>query len=162
MLLKTEAPDLGSLDRVPVGENTIEFYLKRFDFLYLDPRYRITDSHVAGPAPSASLTIMGPLLTFSLINERDRIQISAAPAQLLTRKNHSWPCLIKQYVDNDAQIRYLPAADEALWMRENLGRVEKLFSDASPLEATCDELSTLRRAGAESYWSSWREQRGLT
>lgn len=49
----------------------LEFYLKYFDFLYLDPRYRITDSHVAEYAPSASLTITGPVLTFSLINERE-------------------------------------------------------------------------------------------
>lgn len=139
-----------------------EFLLEYFDFLYLDPRYRVADSDVAKQAPSASLTIVGPASTFQLINERDQIEIVVAPTKLMDPENWFWPSLIKQYIDNDPVIRYLPASDEAIWMRENLDAVERLFSDDSTLKATCDGLCALCRANAERYWSSWREQQGLT
>ncbi|UXA07219.1 hypothetical protein KXD96_03405 [Mycobacterium sp. SMC-2] len=77
-------------------------------------------------------------------------------------ENWFWPSLIKQYIENAAEIHYLPAPDEARWVGENLGFVERLFSDTSTLEATCDDLRALRRADAESYWSRWRQQQGLT
>jgi len=37
----------------------LQFFLEYFDFLYLDPRYRITDSTTAGETINASLTITG-------------------------------------------------------------------------------------------------------
>ncbi|WP_156738082.1 hypothetical protein [Mycobacterium scrofulaceum] len=139
-----------------------EFFLKYFDFLYLNPQYRIADSHVAKDAPSASLTLVGPALTFALIYDRGQIEILVAPSKLTQPENWFWPSLIKQYIDNDRLIHYLPAPDEAIWVRENLGAVERLLSGASTLKATCDELCALRRADSEKYWSSWREEQGLT
>ena len=140
----------------------LEFFLTYFDFLYLDPRYRITDSEAATDRVNASLTVTGPTLTWALTNERGQMQIAVAPTHLLAPRNWFWVSLIKQYLDKEAEIQYLPAPDEAHWMRENGGRVEQLFSDASTLEAICDEIKVLRRANANSYWSTWRKQQGLT
>jgi hypothetical protein len=140
----------------------LEFFLAYFDFLYLDPRFRITDSETAADGANASLTVTGPTLTWALTNERGQMQIAVAPTHLLTPRNWFWVSLIKQYLDNEAEIQYLPAPDEALWMRENSGRVEELFSDTSALETICDDLKVLRRTNANTYWSTWREQQGLT
>ncbi|OBF57235.1 hypothetical protein A5756_09665 [Mycobacterium sp. 852002-53434_SCH5985345] len=139
----------------------LEFFLVYFDFLYLDPRYRITDSETAADGANASLTLTGPTLTWALTNERGQMQIAVAPTHLLTPRNWFWVSLIKQYLDKEAEIRYLPAPDESHWMRENGDRVEQLFSDASNLEAICDDIKVLRRSNANTYWSTWRKQQGL-
>ena len=140
----------------------LEFYLKNFAFLYLDPRYRITDSKTEGDAINASLTVSGPILTWLLANDRDQMQISIAPTRLATARNWFWVSLIKQYVDKEPAINYLSALDEIDWIRQNEPRVEQLFSDPSALETICDELKALRRANANNYWSQWRKEQGLS
>ncbi|HWX99573.1 MAG TPA: hypothetical protein VNY55_06760 [Mycobacterium sp.] len=138
----------------------LEFLLKYLDFLYLDPRYRITDSKTRGD--NASLTITGPDLIWHVANDRGQMQLSITPTRLATARNGFWVSLIKQYVDGDEEIHYLSALDEIRWMRENGNRVEQLFSDASTIETTCEDLKVLRRANADKYWSRWREQQGLS
>lgn len=138
----------------------LEFFLAYLDFVYLDPRYRITDSETASDGVNASLTVTGPTLTWALTNERGQIQIAVAPTRLLNPRNWFWISLIKQYLGKEPQIQYLPPAEEAGWMRENADRVEQLLSDTSTLEAVCDEIKALRRANANTYWSTWRDKQG--
>jgi len=138
----------------------LQFYLKYFDLLYLDPRYRITDSETSGA--NASLTVTGPVLTWLLVNDRGQMQISLAPTCLATPRNWFWISLIRQYLDDDTEIEYLSAPDEIGWMSQNQARVEQLFADPATLEATCDNLKALRRDNANKYWSHWREEQGLT
>jgi hypothetical protein len=140
----------------------LEFFVKYFDFVYLDPRYRITDSETGGDTINASLTLTGPSFTWLLVNDRGQMQLSLAPTRLATDRNWFWVSLIKQYMDNDDEIDYLSAPEEIRWMRENGDRVEQLFSDDSTIETTCDNLKALRRTNANKYWSRWREQQGLT
>jgi len=141
----------------------LEYFLRYFDLLYLDPRYRITDSSTGGVATNnASLRLTGPILSWSLANDKGQIVLHVAPTELAAASNWFRVSLIKQYLDNDDEIEYLPAADEIGWVRENSGRLEQLFADDSKLESTCDKLGALRRSNANKYWSRWREEQGLT
>lgn len=141
----------------------LEYFLRYFDLLYLDPRYRITDSSTGGVASNnASLRLTGPILSWSLANDKGQIVLHVAPTELAAASNWFRVSLIKQYLDNDDEIEYLPAADEIGWVRENSGRLEQLFADDSKLESTCDKLGALRRSNANKYWSRWREEQGLT
>lgn len=141
----------------------LEYFLRYFDLLYLDPRYRITDSSTSGVATNnASLRLTGPILSWSLTNDKGQIVLHVAPTELATASNWFRVSLIKQYLDNDDEIEYLPAADEIGWVRENGGRLEQLFADGSKLESTYDKLGALRRSNANKYWSRWREEQGLT
>ncbi len=140
----------------------LEYFLRYFDILYLDPRYRITDSSTSGVANNdASLRLTGPILSWSLTNDKGQIVLYAAPTELANASNWFRVSLIKQYLDSDDEIEYLPAADEIGWVRENSGRLEQLFADDSKLEGTCEKLGALRRSNANKYWSRWREEQGL-
>jgi hypothetical protein len=130
----------------------LEFFLKNFDFLYLDSRYRITDSKTRGDAINASLTVTGPILTWFLVNDRGQMQLSIAPTRSLTPRNWFWASLVKQYLDDVPEIEYLPIEKEIEWARSNIQGIEQLFSDTSTLEDTCDKLRALRRSNADKYW----------
>ena len=140
----------------------LEFYLNYLDFIYLDPRYRITDSKTGGERINASLNVTGPILSWSLVNDRGQMQVSIAPTCMSTERNWFWVSLLRQYLNGDSEIEYLPAPDEIQWMRENSDRVEQLFGDKSTAEASCEKLKDLRRSNANQYWSRWREEQGLT
>lgn len=57
-----------------------EFLIANFVFLYLDPRYRITDSSTSGVATiDAGLTLTGPTLSWSVANNRGQIEFAVAP-----------------------------------------------------------------------------------
>ena len=126
----------------------LEFYIRYFDFLYHDPRYRFTDSRTDGM--SASLTVTGPTLTWLIAIEKGQPQLSISPTRLTD--NGYWISLIRQYIHGHEEIQYLPASEEIEWARENIGQIEQLFSDAPNLEATCDKLRDLLRSNAEKQW----------
>lgn len=58
----------------------LEFFLRHFDFPYLDPSYRITDSTTSGnPLINASLRLTGPVISWDLSNDRGQVRIIIAP-----------------------------------------------------------------------------------
>ncbi|ORB84772.1 hypothetical protein B1987_14350 [Mycobacterium kansasii] len=141
----------------------LEYFLKYFDVLYLDPRYHITDSSTSGVATNnASLTLMGPVLSWQLTNDRGQILLNTAPTEAMASDNWFTVSLIKQYLNGDDEIEYLSAADEIAWMRDNRRRVEQLFSEVRTIDTICETLRTLRRSNANRYWTRWREEKGLT
>jgi hypothetical protein len=141
----------------------LEYFLKYFDVLYLDPRYRITNSSTTGVASNnASLTITGPVLSWQLTNDRGQFLLTVAPTALATPDNWFTVSLIKQYLNGQDEVDYLSATDEIAWIRENGERAEELFSDASTIETVCETLRSLRRSNANTYWTRWRGQQGLS
>ena len=141
----------------------LEYLLKYFDVLYLDPRYRITNSSTTGVASNnASLTITGPILSWQLTNDRGQFLLAVAPTALATPDNWFTVSLIKQYLNGQDEVDYLTAADEIAWIRENGERAEELLSDASTIETVCETLRSLRRSNANKYWARRREQQGLS
>jgi hypothetical protein len=141
----------------------LEYFLKYFDVLYLDSRYRITNSNTTGVASNnASLTITGPILSWDLANDKGQMLLGVAPTALATPDNWFTVSLVKQYLNGQDEIEYPSAADEIAWIRSNGERVEKLFSDVSEIETICETLRSLRRSNANKYWTRWREQQGLS
>jgi hypothetical protein len=126
----------------------LEFYLRYFDFLYLDSRYRFTDSKTDGM--SASLTVAGPDLTWLITNDRGQIQITVGPTSL--PRDRFWISLIKQHLEGNEDIQYLPVVEEVAWARDNLHQIDQLFSATSDLESTCTTLRALLRSNAEKQW----------
>ena len=144
-------------------KSLLEYFLKYFDILYLDPRYRITNSSTTGVATNnASLTMTGPTLSWELANDKGQFLLVVAPTALATSDNWFSVSLIKQYLTRQDEIENLSAADEIAWIRVNGQLVEDLFSNASELEDICETLRSLRRSNSNRYWTQWREQQGLS
>jgi hypothetical protein len=131
----------------------LEFYLKYMDFLYLDPRYRITDSRTTGVATNgASLTLTSPITSWDLVNDRGRILFSIAPTKLAGEpRNWFRLSIIRQYLDDFDETNRVSPAQAVTWARDNRDRIEELFSDASA-SASCDALTALENANAVKYW----------
>jgi hypothetical protein len=141
----------------------LEYFVRYFDILYLDSRYRITDSSTTGvPTANASLRLQSPILCWNITNDRGQILLYVAPTELVTPTTWYSVSLIKQYLSGQQQIEYLSAVDEIGWVREDPSRLEQLFSDASTISDTCEKLNELRRLNSDKYWTTWREQQGLT
>ncbi|MGR6978369.1 hypothetical protein [Mycobacteroides abscessus] len=130
----------------------LELFLSQFDFLYLDPQFRITNSSTDGSALNGSLTVTGNVLTWRIANDRNQLQLSIAPTQIPDQG--FWVSLLRQYLDKLEQIEYLPPSQEIDWARGNLERIEALFADSQSVQPVCDELRALRRSNAEKEWGS--------
>jgi hypothetical protein len=131
----------------------LEFYLKYMDFLYLDPRYRITDSRTTGVATNgASLTLTSPITSWDITNDRGQILFSIAPTKLASEpRNWFRLSIIRQYLDDFDETNRVSPADAVTWARDNRDRIDELFSDASAL-ASCEALTALENANAVKYW----------
>jgi hypothetical protein len=61
----------------------LEFFIEYFDFLYLDARYRVTDSSTSGVATiNAGLNLTGPIISWSVHNNRGKLNFGVAPTVL--------------------------------------------------------------------------------
>jgi hypothetical protein len=131
----------------------LEFFLRYCDFLYLNPRYRITDSRTSGAATTdAALTLTGPVVSWSLHNNRGQIGFGVAPTQFAASpENWFRISVIRQYLDHYDETNVVTPVEAAAWIRENLGRIEELFSDASAAR-TCDALIALEESLAVKYF----------
>jgi hypothetical protein len=126
----------------------LEVFLRHFEFLYADPRYRFTDSRTH--APNAWLAVSGPDLTWWITLDRGQLELSVSPTRL--PGDSFWISLIRQYLEGDDDIRYLSAAETIDWARENVGQIERLFSEASDVESITHALADRRRRNGEKYW----------
>jgi hypothetical protein len=130
----------------------LEFYLRYLDFIYLDPRYRITNSSTAGVATiNASLTLTSALLNLQIANDRGQILFNVAPTKLNLPENWFRVSIIRQYLDGYDELNRVSAVETTAWIRENLGRIEDLFSDSSVIQS-CEEVAALENANALKYW----------
>ena len=130
----------------------LEYFLRNFDFLYLDPSYRITDSSNAGIATiNASLTLTGPVLSWQIANDRGQMLIDVAPSRMKAPENWFRVPIIRQHLDHVDERNITQPDETVVWIRENLSRIEDLFSDASVAES-CDSLKNLEEANATRYW----------
>lgn len=123
----------------------LEFFLQHFEWIYLNPDYRITDSKTSGSAElDASLVVTGAVLTWRLVNNRGQFQLAVAPTKLLSRDNWFWLSVIRQYLDGDEDTILDEAGIE--WLINNTNRVEQLFKDRATAAASCERLNALKEA----------------
>lgn len=131
----------------------LEFYLRHLEFLYLDSRYRITNSNTTGVATNnASLTLTGPVLSWNIANDRGQIQFGVAPTARAD-SGDSWfrISLVRQFLDGVDETVPVSVDATVIWIRDNRDRIEELFSDVN-VDRSCEELINLARALADKYW----------
>ena len=76
----------------------LEFIVQYSGFLYLDPRYRITDSSTRGLADiDASISFTSERLKWDIVNDRGRIYFAAVPVFQESADNWFALSLIRQY-----------------------------------------------------------------
>jgi len=133
----------------------LEFFLLHFAFLYLDPNYRITDSTTSGnPSINASLSLVGPVISWDLSNDRGQIRFVIAPTQLATAPDNWFRVsLIRQYLDGYDEMNSPSPEETVAWIRENLARLEHLFGNAQA-HRSCQELLNLAKSLAVRYFGA--------
>ncbi|OBB96608.1 hypothetical protein [Mycobacterium sp. 852002-40037_SCH5390672] len=130
----------------------LEFIVQYVSFLYLDPRYRITDSSTRGLADiDASISFSSEQLKWDVVNDRGIIYFTAVP---VFQDGSDWFALslVRQYLDGGDDAVGDLAVDQANWLSTNLNRVERLFADKPTVARVCDELATLRRSNSSKRW----------
>lgn len=134
-------------------KSLLEFFLHYFEFLYLDPRYHVTDSTTSGsPMINASLTLTGPVISWELTNDRGQFGFAIAPTPL-AKSPDNWfrATLIRQFLDDYDETNIVSPDETVAWIRSNLGRVEELFTEAEA-QRSCEELINLAKALAIKYF----------
>ncbi len=133
-------------------KSLLEFFLKYFDFLYLNRHYHITDSTTAGAQTiNASLTVTGPTISWQITNDRGQILFNLAPTKLAAPENWFRASIIRQHLDGFDERNPISPVEAVAWMRDNISRIEDLFSDSSAAQA-CQDLTALENANADKYW----------
>lgn len=130
----------------------LEFIIQYAGFLYLDPRYRITDSSTRGiPEIDASISFSSEQLKWDIINDRGSIYFAAVP---VFQNGSDWFALslVRQYLEGGDDIGASTPAEQAQWLSANLYEVEQLFADKSTSTRVCDELAALRRSNSSKKW----------
>jgi hypothetical protein len=131
----------------------LEFILQYVGFLYLDPKYRITDSTTRGlPDIDASVSFSGEQLRWDVINDRGLIYFAAVPAIQQGADDWFAAPLIRQYLEGGDDTGADSPMEEANWLSTNLKRVEQLFADEATSERVCEELIALRRSNSSKKW----------
>jgi len=81
-----------------------------FEFLYLDPRYRITDSSTGGVATNdATLRLTTPFTSFWFSNDRGQVLCDVAPTKSDSTKNSFYIPLVRQYLVRSDETEVLPS-----------------------------------------------------
>jgi hypothetical protein len=129
----------------------LEFIVDYVSFLYLNPRYRITDSSNRGLVDiDASISFSSDQLRWDVVNDRGIIYFAAVP---LLQEGSDWFALslIRQYLEGGGAEASQPQ-DQANWLSANLNRVEQLFTDNQSAARVCDELASLRLSNSSKRW----------
>ncbi|MEE2851228.1 MAG: hypothetical protein VX424_01040 [Actinomycetota bacterium] len=130
----------------------LEFIVHYAGFLYLNPRYRITDSSTRGLEDiDASISFSSERLKWDIVNDRGIIYLAAVP---LFQDGSDWFALslIRQYLERSDDAGQGQPVEQANWLSQNLNHVEQLFADKSTAARVCDELTALRRANSSKRW----------
>jgi hypothetical protein len=95
----------------------LEFVAQFVGFLYLDPKYRITDATTRGlPDIDASVSFSGEQLRWDVINDRGLIYFAAVPA--FQKGTDDWfaVSLIGQYLEGGDDTGAGSPMEEANWL----------------------------------------------
>jgi hypothetical protein len=131
----------------------LKFVIEYFDFLYLDARYRITDSSTSGVATiDAGLNLTGPVISWSVHNDRGILGFGVAPTGLASSPDNWFRIsVIRQHLDDFDERNRASPVDLVTWTRNNLSRIEEMFSSANAAKS-CEALIALEKALADKYF----------
>lgn len=130
----------------------LEFIVRYGSFLYLNPKYRITDSSNRGLADiDASISFASEVLKWDVVNDRGIIYFVAVP---VLQDGSDWFALslIRQYLEKSDDTGPIQPVDQADWLSRNLNDVEDLFANRPTATRVCDELAALRSSNSSKRW----------
>lgn len=131
----------------------LTFIIRHVGFLYLNPRYRITDSSSRSLADiDASISFTSEQLNLDVINDRGTIYFAAAPRFQEVGRELFPISLIRQYLEGEIRVNPAASEEQANWLSTNLDRVEQLFADEPTTTRVCEELVALRRSNSSRKW----------
>jgi hypothetical protein len=131
----------------------LEVFLKYFDFLYLDPRYHITNSSTSGaPDIDAQILLTGDILSWSFTNDRGQVILAVAPTAQLSPENWFRLSIIRRHLDKTSESGSTLTVEAIDWLRANASRVESLFLDARVSKMSCEALIALENAVADELF----------
>jgi isocitrate dehydrogenase len=127
----------------------LESLLQYLAVLYLNPKYRITDSKTVGsPTENASLRFTGAALSWRLTNDRGQIRLVVAPTIMENAENWFRLTSVRQYLDGIEERGTILTDELASWLSSNVDRVEQLFADESVAAKSCEALIAIEEAKA--------------
>jgi hypothetical protein len=131
----------------------LQFVLEYLEVLYLNPRYRFTDSANRGLADiDPSTTITGDQLVWQINNGRGQINWAVAPVHRAASEYWFWVPLIRQYLEGGDESPHDSPVQQAAWLTQHLNEVEELFDGEAFSARACEELVTLRRSNSSKRW----------
>jgi hypothetical protein len=130
----------------------LEFIVRYCSFLYLNPKYRITDSSNRGLAEiDASISFSSEVLKWEIVNDRGIIYFAAVPVSQADPDGFALS-LIRQYLERSDEPGAVQAVDQANWLSRNLHQVEELFAEKPDASRVCDALADLRLSNSSKRW----------
>jgi hypothetical protein len=131
----------------------LQYLLRYLEVLYLDPRYRITDSSSTGSATeNASLRLTGDVLSWRLTNDRGQIRLVVAPTNLENSENWFRITSVRQFLDHKEEQDTMLTDELASWLSVNINRVLDLFVNDSIAASSCAALIALEEAKANKLF----------
>jgi hypothetical protein len=131
----------------------LQFIVDYLEILYLNPRYRFTDSANRGLAEiDASITLTGDRLVWQLNNDRGQLHLAIAPIHRSSAEHWFWLPLVRQYLDGANESRQDSPIQQATWLADHLDQLEQLFADDTTSNRICEELVALRRSNSSKKW----------
>jgi hypothetical protein len=131
----------------------LQYLLRYLEVLYLDPRYRITDSSSTGSATeNASLRLTGDVLSWRLTNDRGQIRLVVAPTKLENSENWFRITSVRQFLDHKEEQDTMLTDELASWLSVNINRVLDLFVNDSIAASSCEALIALEEAKANKLF----------
>ncbi|GAA2545534.1 hypothetical protein [Mycolicibacterium diernhoferi] len=140
-------------------KHLLEVFLKYFDFLYLDPQYRIVDSSSSGSATTdAQLVVAGNILSWSLTNDRGQIVLATAPSSATAPENWFRLSIIRRFLDGTRASDAAVSVEAVDWLRANITRVESLFANPPTTKASCEALIALENSVADELFGPAKDR----
>jgi hypothetical protein len=131
----------------------LQFFLEYLEVLYLNPKYRFTNSANRGLADiDASITMTGDQLVWQINNDRGQINWAVAPVHRANSEYWFWLPLIRQYLEGGDESPQDSPVQQAAWLTQHLTEVEELFDGDTSSARVCEELVTLRRWNSSRKW----------
>lgn len=148
--------------RKAVIKTLLESYVRYLEFIYLNPDYRITNCRTSGSDTiNASLTLTGTILSWQIANDRGQILFDVAPTKLRPPDNWFRVPIVREYLDGYDETNVVSPAEAASWGRDNVRRIEDLFTDPSAAQS-CKALAAPEGANTLKYWGPPRQLRVWT
>ena len=131
----------------------LQYLLRYLEVLYLDPKYRITDSNSTGSATeNASLRLTGNILSWRLTNDRGQIRLVVAPTRLENSENWYRITSVRQFLDHKEEQDTMLTDELASWLSVNINRVLDLFANDSIAASSSAALIALEEAKANKLF----------